>query len=232
MLKLKRNFTDSTSGMNHKDTRAIIKRYAAISTSTLSDVLDSFGILGVLREIHPLALNMKVAGPAVTVKEVSQSFGTYSLADFRVGEMIQEANRGDVLIVDSGGECISTWGFLASLSGKVRGLAGVVVDGGVRDARQICEIDFPVFARHIVPLSGKKRIKVESINSAIKIQDIKIEPGDIVVGDDTGVIVVPQRRSSEILEEAERLERLEQKYVPQIQSGVSLSDIARKHSHV
>lgn len=218
--------------MNNHNIKAIIQRFAAIPTSTLSDVLDSFGISGVLREIHAIAPNMKVVGPAVTVKEITGNLGSYSLEDFRVGEIIQEAGRGDVLIVDNGGECVSTWGFLASLSSKVRGLAGVVVDGGVRDVRQVCEIDFPVFARHVVPISGKKRIKIESINTAIRMQDVNVEPEDIIVGDDTGVIVVPQKKSLEILDEAERIECLEQKYVPQIQFGTSLSDLAREHSHV
>jgi len=136
------------------------------------------------------------------------------------------------LVVDNAGQCVSTWGFLASLSSKSKGLGGIVIDGGVRDIREISELNFPVFARHVVPLSGKRRIRIESINETISIQDVRIRPGDMVRGDDTGVVVVPAERCKEVLLEAERLERLERDYVPLIKAGVSLSDLASKHGHV
>jgi regulator of RNase E activity RraA len=79
--------------MNHEDIQPIIERFARIPTSTLSDVLDSFGTSGVLTGIHSLCPDMKLVGPAVTVREVSGSLGSYSLADFRVGEMIQALSR-------------------------------------------------------------------------------------------------------------------------------------------
>ena len=218
--------------MQDQDFGAVVGRFAVIPTSTLSDVLDSLGLQGVLTGIHAVAPDMKVVGPAVTVKEVSGSLGSYPLEDFRVGDMIQEAGRGDVLVVDNGGECLSTCGFLASFSSKVKGIAGIVVDGGVRDVQRISEIGFPVFTRHIVPLSGKRRIKIESFNTTISIENVRIEPGDIIVGDDTGVVVVPAKRSKEILQEAERLERLEEENIPLVKPGVSLSELSRKHKHL
>jgi regulator of RNase E activity RraA len=212
--------------------RALIDRFAVISTGTLSDVLDGIGLRGVLTGIHGVGPNMKIAGPAVTVKEVSGDIGAYSLPDFRVGEIIQQAGPGDVLVVDNAGQCVSTWGFLASLSSKSKGLGGIVINGGVRDIREISELNFPVFARHAVPLSGKRRIRIESINKTISIQDVAVRPGDMVRSDDTGVVVVPAERCKEVLEEAERLEGLERGYVPLIRAGVSLSDLASKHGHV
>lgn len=104
--------------------------------------------------------------------------------------------------------------------------------GGVRDIQQISEIGFPVFARHVVPMSGKRRIKVDSINTPIRIQDVSIQPGDMVVGDDTAVVIIPAKETRRVLEEAERLEHVEQEYIPQIQSGVSLWDLTKDHLHV
>jgi regulator of RNase E activity RraA len=208
------------------------RRFAAISTGTLSDVMDSLGIPAVLTGIRAVTSNAKIVGSAVTVKEVSGTLGAYPQSDFGVGEIIDEADRGDVVVVDNDGQRISTWGFLASFSSKVKGIAGVVVDGGVRDLQQINGINFPVFARHVVPLSGKRRIKIESINRAISIKNVKIEPKDIVVGDDTGIVVIPAKVSSQVLEQAESLERLEQEYMPLLKSGVSLSELVKKHSHL
>lgn len=114
----------------HTYTKAIAERFAVISTSTLSDVLDSFELQGVLPGIHSIAPGMKVVGPAVTVREVSDSLGSYALNDFRVGELILRTEPGHVLVVANEGLCVSTWGFLASFSSKVKGIAGTVVDGG------------------------------------------------------------------------------------------------------
>jgi regulator of RNase E activity RraA len=215
----------------HAYTTTIAERFAAISSSTLSDVLDSLGFHGVLSGIRSVAANMKVVGPAVTVKEVSGSLGTYALSDFRVGELILKTEPRHVLVIDNQGLCVSTWGFLASFSSKVKGIAGAVIDGGVRDIHQISEIGFPVFARHVVPISGKRRIRVDSINRPISIQGVGIQPEDMIVGDDTGVVVIPAKETMRVLEEAERLERLEQEYVRQIQSGASLSDLTKEHLH-
>jgi len=194
--------------------------------------MDSLGIPTVLTGIRAVTSNAKIVGHALTVKEVSGTLGAYRQSDFGVGEIIDEAGRRDVVVVDNGGQRISTWGFLASFSSKVKGIAGVVVDGGVRDLRQINGISFPVFARHVIPLSGKRRIKIESINRPISIGNVKIEPRDIVVGDDTGIVVIPAKISNQVLEQAENLERLEQEYMPLLKSGVPLSRLAKKHSHL
>jgi len=77
--------------MQHRDLSALVDRFAVVSTGTLSDVLDSIGLRGVLTGIHAVGPNMKMAGPAVTAKEVSGNIGSYSVPDFRVGEVIQQA---------------------------------------------------------------------------------------------------------------------------------------------
>ena len=215
-----------------RDRAEVTRRLATVSTSTLSDVMDSLGIPAVLAGIRAVTSTAKIVGPAVTVKEVSGTLGAYHQSDFGVGEIIDEAGRGDILVIDNDGQRISTWGLLASFSSQVKGVAGVVVNGGIRDVQQISEINFPVFARYVVPLSGKRRIKIESINKPIIIENVKIEPKDIVVGDDTGIVVIPAKVSNQVLEQAKSLERLEQEYMPLLKSGVPLSELVKKHSHL
>ena len=211
---------------------ATTRRFEAVSSSTLSDIMDDLGIPAVLAGIRAMTPNAKAVGPAMTVKEVSGTLGTYAQADFRVAEIIDAARPGDIVVVDNGGQQIATWGFLASFSSKIKGIAGVVVNGGSRDLREMAKIGFPVYARHVLPLSGKRRIKVESVNVPISIENVKIKPRDIIVGDETGIVVIPAEMSNQVLEQAEKIERLERKYIPLLKSGVPFSTLVRKYSHL
>jgi len=168
----------------------------------------------------------------MTVKELSGDLGEYSLEDFRIGEVIDNAESGDVIILDNGGRKISNWGYLASLAAKLKGIRGVIVHGGVRDVEEIRRLNFPVFAEHIVPISGKTRIKIESINIPIEIQDVKITPGDLVVADGTGIAIIPQGERRRVLQEAKHLEELERVLVSRVKRGASLSELSRKYKHM
>jgi len=90
----------------------------------------------------------------------------------------------------------STWGSLASLSAKLRGIE-VVVNGAVRDIDEIREMTFPVFARAVVPITGKGRIATVSSNSPIEIDSVQIHPMNFEVGDSSGIVIVPQKRVNE-----------------------------------
>jgi regulator of RNase E activity RraA len=110
----------------------------------LGDLLDIVGIQGVVSGLRPVKDGMALVGPAVTVKEVSGVLGTYTIEDFPISKVIDFAEPGDVLVFDNGGREISTWGGLASTAAKVKGIEGVVVDGGCRDLDQMVALDFPV----------------------------------------------------------------------------------------
>ena len=127
----------------------LIERAAQLATSTLSNALDDAGSHGhVLNTIKAVSPGMRFTGPAVTVREITGEVSTFASADFRVGAIIDAARAGDVVVIDMGGAKCSTWGGMASLAAKVKGVAGLLVDGGVRDLEEMIEFGFPVFARH------------------------------------------------------------------------------------
>lgn len=216
----------------NKQLKVLSRDFGRISVSIVSDVLDRLGICGILGGFHSISTGAKIVGTAMTVKELLGDLGEYSLEDFRIGEVIDNAESGDVIILDNGGRNVSTWGYLASLAAKLKGIRGVIVHGGVRDIEEICRLNFPVFAEHIVPTSGKGRIKVESINIPIRIQDVKITPGDLVVADGTGIAIIPQEESCRVLQEAKHLEELERVFVSRVKRGASLSELSRKYKHL
>ena len=199
--------------------RELVEGFRSVGTSTLGDILDGMGLEGVVTGIRPMKDGTTLVGPAVTVKQVSGVVGTYGIEDFPIGRVIEYGKPGDVLVFDNGGKAISTWGGLASTAAKIKGIEGAVIDGGCRDADQIAELDFPVFTRHITPTTGKTRIKILELNGTIQCGGMRIRPGDIIVADGTGIVVVPQEKAHDILEKAQEAEKAEEHFVEQVKKG-------------
>lgn len=198
----------------------------------LSDVLDRLGVGGVAEGLRPVAGGMRVAGSAFTVKEEVGAKGSYTLEEFDVGGVVDEAERGDVLVFSMGGARVSTWGGLASVAARVKGVGGVVVDGGVRDVEEIKRLRFPVFARHITPVSGKTRVKVVSVREPVVCGGVLVRCGDVVVGDETGLVFIPSDMVDKVLEAARELEGKERVIRRGLRRGLSLKDAARSYKHV
>ncbi len=222
---------DSTSE-NKKAPNKILFKFKDIPTSILSDVLDLLGIRGVITGILPIVEGISLVGSAVPVKAVCGARGTYSLEDFAVGSVIDRSSKGDVIIFDLEGNPVSTWGGLASQAAINKGLAGIVVDGGVRDIDEIQQLKFPVFAKYRVPTTGKTRVKILSINKPIECSGVQVRSGDIIVGDGTGLVVIPSERAAEILQNAKELEEIERRFENELKKGSSFQEAAKKFRHL
>ena len=146
-----------------------VVRFSRLATSTIGNALDELGYAGIVTGLHPLISGRAFCGRAVTVKQVTGEFGAHSVAEFKVGAMIDATAPGQVIIVDNGGASVSSWGGLASLAAKIKGIAGTIIDGGARDVEEIRDCGYAVQARHIVPTGGRKRIKVEGIGVPIEV---------------------------------------------------------------
>ena len=121
---------------------SVAARAAKLATSTLANALDDAGLHhNVIAAIKAVSPGMRFAGPAVTVCEVAGGYGDYSSEDFKVGAILDAAGPGDVIVVDLGGAACSTWGGMASLAATVKGVAGLLVDGGVRDLEEMIAFD-------------------------------------------------------------------------------------------
>lgn len=213
--------------------RALIKRVAPLATSTLANALDEIGLHdNVIINIRPVAPGFRFAGSAVTVKESSGAYGTFTSDDFKVGQMIDAAHAGDVIVVDAGGAPYSTWGGMASYAAKLKGIAGLVVDGGVRDLEEMVEFEFPVFARHLVPTTGRTRLKVAAINVPVEIDEVKVAPGDIIAADGTGIVCLPADRADEIVSLAEMFARDDAAAVEDLKKGLSFSQAMAKYTGI
>ena len=213
--------------------QAVIDRLAGLPTATIANALDDVGKqINCPVALRPVAPGMSFAGAAVTVEVVAGEAGTYTSADFRVGAMIDAAVAADVIVVSAQGARASIWGGMASLAAKMKGVAGLVVDGGVRDIDEMVEHQFPVFARHPVATTGRTRLKVKAINVPIEIDGVSVSPGDVIVADSTGIVVVPCAAAERVAELAERYAADDRNAEAEIRKGLSFSEAMAKFKRI
>lgn len=186
------------------------EQLAAFSAATLHEALGRIGNLP--SAIKPIAPGMKICGPAYTVQTMPRDNKILHRA-------YAYAKPGDVLVVHcSGFYEAGYWGDLMSLGAKTKGLAGLVIDACVRDADDIEAMGFPVFSRGLC-IRGTTSYEEGTLNKPIIIGDVMIHPGDIIVGDRDGVVVVPQDRIQEAIEKATARETREESIRAQLRQG-------------
>ena len=220
---------------NHSDRPAadLVRRISALATSTLANALDQAGLHdNVIAHIKAVAPGFRFAGPALTVRECTGAHGAYTSDDFAVGAIIDAAGAGDVIVVDAGGAECSTWGGMASLAAKLKGVAGLLVDGAVRDLEEMIAFGFPVFARHLTPTTGRLRLRVEAIDVAVVIDGVAVAPGDIIAADGTGAVCLPAARAEEITALAEAMARDDAGAEEDLRAGLSFAQAMAKYRDI
>ncbi|NQW11892.1 MAG: RraA family protein [Alphaproteobacteria bacterium] len=210
----------------------LIAGFRAIATPTIANALDDLGLHGVITGLRPIVPGTKAVGPAVTVRERSGAKGSFAVEDFKVGHMIEAAEPGAVIVVDNGGAPVSTWGGMASYAAKLKGIEGLLVEGGVRDWEEQQEFRFPLFARHMVPTPGKTRIKVEAIGEPITIEGVLIRPGDLIVADGSGICVIPIERAEEILAMTQRFAADDAQAMREMDNGLTFKQALAKFAKI
>jgi 3-hexulose-6-phosphate synthase/6-phospho-3-hexuloisomerase len=182
------------------------------------NVSDAMHRKGAMRDIRPINLGTKIVGTAITVQTFAGDWA-------KTVEAIDLAGPGNVIVIYNGSNYIAPWGGLATLSCKVKGIEGVVVDGAVRDVDEIRSMNYPIFASAIVPNAGEPKGMGE-INAEITCGGQTVRPGDYIVGDDSGVVVIPKERAYEIARRAKEVEKNESRLFEEIRRGRTLSQVA------
>jgi regulator of RNase E activity RraA len=208
--------------------KQIIEGFKQVSTSTISDILDNMGVSGIINGLRCLIPGVKIVGPAFTVKIITGVCGTYSADDLGGPHRDDFLREGDIFVSDMGGCQISGMGDLRALALRLKGIAGAVIDGGVRDVELITREGFPVYARHVCATSGKTRAKWVGINVPIQVGGVRVDPGDIIVADDTSIAVVPADKAEQILREGQRLEKVEEEFRSELRKGQMFDEVSKK----
>jgi len=207
--------------------KSVIQGFLSLSTATISDALDRFGLRGGCEGILSIVPGAKMAGSAFTVRyvPVGEVKGT-------VGDYIDFAQPGDVIVLDNHGRMDCTvWGDILTVTAKLKGISGTVIDGVCRDVPNILREQYPVFSRGRFMMTGKDRVMVEAMNVTVSIGKVQVKPGDILVGDDSGVVVIPREKASEVLEVAMDIEKAENLIEEAVRRGLPLKEAREKYRY-
>jgi 3-hexulose-6-phosphate synthase/6-phospho-3-hexuloisomerase len=190
----------------------------ALTRVSCANISDAMHRSGDLPGIRPVVDGVKMVGPVVTVRTAPGDWG-------KPVQAIDHAQPGEIVAIDAGGVLPAVWGELATRSAQNRGLAGVVIDGGIRDVADIRALRFPAFSRLISPTAGEPKGYGE-IGASIRIAGVRVNPGDWLVGDDDGVVCVPREQVAEIANRAMSVLEAENRLRGEIERGRTLSEVA------
>jgi 4-hydroxy-4-methyl-2-oxoglutarate aldolase len=197
--------------------------YRALSTSAVSDALDRLQIDGQCAGIMPLSRSFRLVGQAFTVR-----YAPAGLASGTVGDYIDDLGEGQVVVLDNGGRLDATvWGDLLTTTAHQRNVAGTVIDGVCRDSDRSLAVNFPIYSRGRWMRTGKDRVLVDAYQVAVSVGGVRVEPGDLLVGDADGVVCVPLPRAAEVLDTAAAICAAEERIRDSVLAGAKLADARR-----
>ncbi len=214
------------------------RRYLKVDTATVADVLDALGLpdQGLAPGFAPYPASAgKMAGWAYTILGKMRRYA--GSGDPRKMKAVDGAGKGDITVWAGEGKGVCFFGELIALGMKRRGCAGALVDGGIRDIEWIRRQRFPVYARYRTPVQSIGRWKVTAWQVPVDMpgataRRVSVRPGDFVLADTDGVIVVPARAAAKVLAQAERLTAREIRIRRDLGRGASLEHVLRKYGHV
>jgi regulator of RNase E activity RraA len=212
----------------------LVARLARLDTCAVSDALDRLGLPGAVNGIRPMWPCPRTVGRVVTVKLVragsrptrSEPGGDAHPARHLGTAAVEAASPGDVIVVDHGGRLEAAgWGGILSLAAKAKGVAGVIVDGACRDVDESRDVELPIYARAGTPITARGRIVEESFNEPIRIGHVRVNPGNLVIADWSGVVFVAGDRAEEIVRTAEQIAAREAQMAEAVRSGRSVVEV-------
>jgi regulator of RNase E activity RraA len=207
--------------MGSVDPTDLIDRLLAIEVSALCDA--DKGLPVVDAEIRAMVPGVRMAGPAFTVTAEDDHLPVFSA--------LAEARAGDVLVIATNGHRLAVLGELFATEAHRRGLAGVVIDGRCRDLQGLRRLGLPVFARGTIPASGSTVART-ALGTTVRCGGVAVSAGDIVFGDDDGVVVAAADRIAAALDAAEAIGRAERAMLEAMRRGTQLHDLTNWSEHV
>lgn len=194
-------------------------KYKELSTAEISDALDFFGLPGSAHGLACVTGDHKIMGRAFTVRFAPVdplNVGT-------VGDFIDDVKDTELIVLDNEGRTDCTvWGGILSQIAERKSLRGTVIHGVCRDSHEAVDCGYPIFSRGTFMRTGKDRVQVEEVGGAVSLGNVRVNPGDLLVGDRDGVVVVPFSRTIEVLERAVETRQAELDIVKATESGGSL----------
>lgn len=205
---------------------AVRARLAGLDTCAVSDALDGLGLPGALVGLVPLWPAPHVVVGRVRTLRVGPRESGQGPTVHLGSTLAAGAEPGDVIVIDHGGRTdVSSWGGILSAAASLAGVAGVVVDGACRDIGESQRLGLPVWGRAVVPVSARGRIVQLGADETVTVAGVSVSPGDLLIADDCGVVVVPADAAATAVALAERIAAREADMVAAVRAGRSIVDV-------
>ena len=213
--------------MTKEERQSLANALEAFPTGNICDAMDELGMQrGAVLGLQPLSVTQKRAvGFAVTVQQMRRRPPQDGRGLGKHGVVVDEiAQPGDIIVIEASQITnASTLGGLQALRASVRGIAGLVVNGYIRDAREIAKLGLPVYSAGSLPVRSVQDVETTGINVPVSVGEVQIHAGDVIVMDDSGVVVIPVERAEEVLAHAAAIAKREEQIAKMIRQGQSLS---------
>jgi regulator of RNase E activity RraA len=201
-----------------------VSRLGKLDSCAVSDALDKLGLKGSVTGIHRLTTEQRIAGRVLTVK-LDRAEGRTNTRHLCT-QAIEAANPGDIIAVEQAtGLDAASWGGNLAIGARMRGVAGVIVEGPARDIDDCRKLDFPVFARSHTARTARGRIVETATNEPIQVGGVTVAPGDYAVADGSAVVFVSQGDIGRVLETAESIAAREEAMAQALREGTSISTV-------
>jgi regulator of RNase E activity RraA len=201
--------------------------YVELSTAEVSDALDRLNLPGSALGIAAVGAAHTLLGRAYTVR-----YAPVDIEPGTVGDYIDHVPPGAVVVLDNGGRVDCTvWGGILTEVATRRAIAGTVINGVCRDADTAAQFRYPLFSRGRFMRTGKDRVQVDEVNGPVSLGDVRVRPGDILIGDSDGIVVVPREREDEVLAVALSTRDAEHAIVASVRAGMTLAQAREAHHY-
>lgn len=208
---------------------ALLKACETLDTASLSDALDSLGISGGLAGLHQQVPGSRCVGLAYTVlyEPVAERSGFRNAANY-----IDEVPPNAVIVSSNPGrtDC-TTWGDILTHVAVSRGIRGTLIDGAARDIDTVQRLNYPLFSRVRFMQSAKNRVQLKATQVPVEISGVTVHPGDLVVCDSSGCLVIPAARAAEVVRRAQAVEQTERDIIQSVNEGYSLEQARALHRY-
>ena len=198
----------------------LLNRLKKLDTTCVSDALDKLGVECCLYDIKPIQKGQKICGRAYTVH-----YMPCGAVKGPVGDFLDDVQPGQVVVIDNAGRTDCTvWGDIMAKTAKAVGIEGTVIDGVCRDIPAVLECGYPIFSKGYYMRTGKDRVYVDAVNVPVQVSGVEVCPGDVIMGDDTGVLVIPYGMLEKVLPIAEEIDQKEQQILKLVAEGHPLRE--------
>jgi 4-hydroxy-4-methyl-2-oxoglutarate aldolase len=208
---------------------ANVEAFRQLGTTTVSDALDRLGIVGQCFGIMPLDRSFRLCGRAYTIRTIPVPAGSKGNS---VGEYIDDVPPGEIVVLDNEGKLDATvWGDILTIMAHRRGVSGTVIHGVCRDASRSLELNYPIFSRGNYMRTGKDRVMADGYNVPVSLGEVRVSPGQLLLGDADGIVTVPADREDAVLAASREIDEAEERIRREIEAGSRLDEARKQYRY-